>query len=555
MIQRGRGAIVVAVAVTIIVVIGGGVLATRLAAPAGLGPVLGVPRFVDETAAAGVATQYDGDSSYATGGGVATFDCSSDGRPDLFVAGGAGPSAIQRTIGPIGGALRFAPAVDPPDALGSGALGAYPLDIDGDRLVDLAILRVDGVRLLRGLGDCRFEDGAAAWSFDVGSGWSTAFSAAWEGDGQLPTLAVGRYLRIGPTGQAIADCDDNALVRPAPGRAAYGPAVPLTPGFCTLSMLFSDWDRSGRRDLRITNDRQYYIDGGEQLWRIQPGEQARLYTDADGWRRLEIWGMGIASRDVTGDGYPEVYLTSQGDNKLQTLTGGPAQPAFRDIALRRGVAAAQPFIGGDPLPSTAWHPAFEDVNNDGRVDLFVSKGNVNVMAEYAANDPSNLLLGQDDGIFSEAADEAGIVTFARGRGAAIVDFNLDGLLDIVQLNYGQPVVVWRNVGSGDASKTVGLGGWVALRLSQAGPNRDAVGAWLEVRVGDRVSEREVTVGGGHLGGGLGWIHSGLGAADRADVRVRWPDGELGPWLAVEAGRFFDLERGAGAAIHWTPSAP
>ena len=49
---------------------------------------------------------------------------------------------------------------------------------------------------------------------------------------------------------------------------------------------------------------------------------------------MQIWGMGIASQDLTGDGLPEVYLTSQGDNKLQTLAVGPAQPAYRDIALR-----------------------------------------------------------------------------------------------------------------------------------------------------------------------------------------------------------------------------
>ena len=91
---------------------------------------------------------------------------------------------------------------------------------------------------------------------------------------------------------------------------------------------------------------------------------------------MQIWGMGIASRDVTGDGLPDVYLTSQGDNKLQTLLAGPATPTYRDIALRRGVVAAQPVNGGDPLPSTAWHPEFEDVNNDGFMDLFVSKGNV-----------------------------------------------------------------------------------------------------------------------------------------------------------------------------------
>ena len=38
--------------------------------------------------------------------------------------------------------------------------------------------------------------------------------------------------------------------------------------------------------------------------------------------------MGIASYDLTGDGYPDVYLTSQGDNKLQALAAGPTQPTL-----------------------------------------------------------------------------------------------------------------------------------------------------------------------------------------------------------------------------------
>ncbi len=86
--------------------------------------------------------------------------------------------------------------------------------------------------------------------------------------------------------------------------------------------------------------------------------------------------MGIASEDLTGDGYPEVYLTSQGDNKLQTLADGPAQPTYEDIALELGATAHRPFTGGDVLPSTAWHAEFADVNNDGFLDLFVAKGNV-----------------------------------------------------------------------------------------------------------------------------------------------------------------------------------
>ena len=77
------------------------------------------------------------------------------------------------------------------------------------------------------------------------------------------------------------------------------------------------------------------------------------------------------------------------------------------MALRRGVTLAQPFAGGDVRPSTAWHPQFEDVNNDGFIDLFVSKGNVSAQPDYAARDPSDLLLGQPDGTFVEAAEAAG----------------------------------------------------------------------------------------------------------------------------------------------------
>ena len=547
--------LVVAAGVIAVVAGLGAVVAGRiLPGPRAVGAVA-APAFVDERATAGLATTYDGPSDFATGGGIAAFDCDDDRRPDLLIAGGANPAALYRNASPVGGAFRFA-AVALPDldgVLRSGVLGAYPLDVDGDGRVDIALLRVDGLRLLRGLGDCRFADATATWGLAAGAGWTSAFSASWEGANRLPTIAAGRYLRIDQPGTATPDCDRNVLVRPAAAEATtYGPPTVLTPGFCTLSMLFSDWDGSGRRDLRVSNDRQYYVDGGEQLWRIEPGAAPRPYTAADGWQRVQIWGMGIASYDLTGDGHPEVYLTSQADNKLQTLAAGSTRPDFRDIALARGVTVAQPFAGGEALPSTAWHPAFADVNDDGRIDLFVSKGNVNTIPSYAAKDPSNLLLGQPDGTFLEGAPAAGIVTFDRGRGAAVVDLNLDGLLDIVQVNYGQRVDVWRNVGAGGAAGPVAMGGWIGVRVTEPAPNRDAIGGWLDVRIGDAVSRRELTVGGGHLSGDLGWIHVGLGAATGADFRVTWPDGAVGPWLHAAADQFVDLVRGATAAQPWTP---
>lgn len=513
---------------------------------------LGAPTFVDETATSGVSQVNDGGDAYVTGGGVAVLDCNGDGKPDMYIAGGTNPATLYRNDSPVGGALKFTAIHDPATDL-TNVIGAYPIDIDGDGIADLAVLRLGGAQLLKGLGNCRFQAANSAWSFADDNALSSAFSATWEGSAGLPTLAIGHYLTLDAAGNPTRDCDDSALYRPKADATGYAAPLPLSPGYCTLSMLFSDWDGSGRRDLRVANDRNYYRDGTDQLWRIGAGQPPHLYTAADGWVPLQIWGMGIASYDLSGDGLPDYYITSQGDNKLQTLTSGPSQPTYRDMALKRGVNAAHPFTGGEDLPSTAWHPEFQDVNNDGLVDLFVSKGNIYAQPDYAMKDPNDLFLGQPDGTFKEAADTAGILNYARGRGAALADFNLDGMLDLVEVNFGSGVKIWRNVGTGDAAKPAQMGNWLAIQPAETGPNRDAIGGWIEVKVGDTTMRRELTIGGGHAGGQLGPTHFGLGSSTEAQVRVVWPDGLSGPWMNVAANQYVVIDRGAAEARPWVPS--
>jgi hypothetical protein len=517
------------------------------------GPVAapGPPRFVEESAAAGIDHTYDGEFTFFVGGGVAAFDCSDDGKPDLYFAGGSNPAGLYLNQSVVAGEFRFEKVPDPVTDL-TAVTGAYPLDFDGDDLADLAVLRLGENVLLRGLGQCRFERANEAWGFDGGNVWTAAFSAKWEGSAALPTFAFGNYLELTELGNLTGACSANELLRPNEAGVAYGPPFELTPGWCSLSILFSDWDRSGRSDLRISNDREYYISGEEQLWRVADGESPRLYTRAEGWNKLQIHGMGIASHDLTGDGLPEVFLTSQGDNKLQTLADGPDQPSYTDIAIRRGTLAYRPYTG-DLRPSTAWHAEFQDVNNDGFVDLFIAKGNVEAQTDYAVNDPNNLLIGQADGTFNESAEEAGLVDFARARGAALADFNLDGMLDLVVVNRRQNINLWRSLGSGEAAQPAPMGDWIGVRLQQAGPNRHAIGSWIEVKIGNRTLEREVTIGGGHASGQQGWIHFGLGDSDQVQVRVQWPDGETGPWLKMPTNQFATVERGASEVQIWLPS--
>jgi hypothetical protein len=546
-----RAPVIVAAVVLVAGVLAVAALAVALAPRTGsttAGVALPAPRMVEEAEAAGVAHVYDGEFDYVVGGGVATFDCNSDGLPELFLAGGAEAAALFVNRSAAEGGLSFERHSSPVTDL-AAVTGAYPVDIDSDGLGDLAVLRRGENVLLRGLGDCRFERANDTWSFDGGDAWSTALSARWDPGATWPTLAVGNYLRS--TDPNALACSDNDLHLPDdPGGSRFAPPVALSPGWCTLSMLFSDWDRSGRRDLRVTNDRHYYrddSDGQEQLWRIEPRATPREYGAEDGWQRVRVFGMGIASHDLTGDGFPEYYLTSQADNKLQSLADGPGEPRYEDLALELGATAHRPYAGDTTMPSTAWHDEFNDVNNDGFMDLFVAKGNVEAQLDHAARDPSNLLLGQADGTFVEGAMEAGLLDFGRARGGALVDLNRDGMLDLVVVDRRENVRIYRNVGSGTPELPRPMGSWLAVRIAQDGPNRDAIGAWVEVRAGGRMTQTEVTVGGGHVSGQLGAHHFGLGAAQSAEVRVTWPDGEIGPWMMVEANREVLVRRGATSA--------
>jgi hypothetical protein len=500
-----------------------------------------VPRFVEETDTAGLQSRFEGEGEYMVGGGVATFDCDGDGLPEVYVTAGVNKAKFYRNRSTRGGALQLQEARSGLET--TNAIGAYPLDIDGDGRTDLVVLRVGEVQVFKGLGQCKFERANEAWNIRTGNGWHTAFSATWEAGQRWPTLAIGTYTDRGKPDFPWGSCTPGLLLRPRE-NGGYSAPTALQPGHCALSMLFSDWNRSGTAALRVSNDREYYKGGEEQLWQLAPEQAPTLYTSAQGWRPLQIWGMGIASHDLTGDGYPEVFLTSMSDNKLQTLEAGAGQPRYTDIAYKRGVTAHRPYVGGDVHPSTAWHAQFADLNNDGLADLFVVKGNVSTMPDFATLDPNNALLQKADGTFMEVGSQVGLASFKRGRGGMVVDLNADGLLDVLVVNRWDKAQVWRQLPPAQASTPAPAGNWLQLRLRQGEGNRDAVGAWVEVRWGQGASMRtvrqELTVGGGHASGHLGWMHFGLGAAQTVQLRVQWPQGSWSDWTTADANAFYQF---------------
>lgn len=458
------------------------------------------PLFEDRSAAL-PAHIYSGGWEHFVGGGVAVFDCNADTLPDVFAAGGETPAKLIVNEG----AFRFR-QTDLPSL--TGVTGAYPLDIDADGQMDLFVLRVGPNVVLRGLGDCAFEDTTKEWGLPSRDGWSTAFTAWWEPGADRPAFAVGNYVdRADPDGPFEA-CDTNEILRPVPG--GYASEV-LQPGFCPLSILAAQ-DARGRPTLRLSNDRHYYVKGGfEQMWDIA---ERRFLGPEDGWDNVALWGMGIASRDLTGDDRDEVMLTSMGDQLLQ-IAQEDGRYAAAPYAI--GTYAQRPHVGDDGRPSTGWHAEFGDVDNDGRADLFIAKGNVDQMPGMATRDPNNLLMQQEGGRFVEAADAAGVATTDRSRGAAFADFDGDGRLDLIVVNRRAALEMYRNV-------SPGTGKWLRIRLAQSGGNRDAIGARITVDTGARRQSVQHVIGGGHAGGQLLPRHFGLGDATEAQVIVRWPDG-------------------------------
>jgi hypothetical protein len=174
---------------------------------------------------------------------------------------------------------------------------------------------------MRGLGGCRFERANEAWNFTGGDFWNTAFAATWE-KGQPLADAGHRQLHRPPRGNVPLGLLHRQLAASAPKTPkprSSRRTLPLKPSFCPLSIMFTDWNRSGHAVApRLQRPRILQGRPGADV-EDRAGRKPELYTQAEGWKYLRIWGMGIASYDVELRHLPDYFLTSMADNKLQTV--------------------------------------------------------------------------------------------------------------------------------------------------------------------------------------------------------------------------------------------
>ena len=356
------------------------------------GPVLGqdgpaVPTFVDETASSGVTTVYDGEWFYMVGGGVAAFDCNADGFADMLLPGGSGVVA----------ALAQHQHRGRPDHLRAGAesgaeldsvAGAYPADIDSDGITDLIVLRVGENVAMRGLGDCKFERANEAWGFDGGDAWSTALAATWEKGAAWPTIAIGNYIDRAEEISPWGSCTDNWLHRPAASRhrlrRAASAEAELLRALDALHRLeplgHAEPPRLQRpRVLRRRPGADVEARARRRARALHRRRRLEARFASGAWASRATTSIATAIPNTSSPAWP---TTSCRRLPTPAAEGGP-KPAFKDVAFAKGVTAHRPYTGDDLRPSTAWHAQFEDVNNDGLVDLLVVKGNVAEMPDFA----------------------------------------------------------------------------------------------------------------------------------------------------------------------------
>jgi hypothetical protein len=135
-------------------------------------------------------------------------------------------------------------------------------------------------------------------------------------------------------------------------------------------------------------------------------------------------GGGVGIGDLTGDGLPEILLTSNlGGNRLYLNEG---KFRFRDVTDEAGV-------GGNGYWATG--VTFADVNADGRLDIYVCYAG-NVAGERRTNELyiNNGVDAKGVPTFTEKAAEYGLADEAYSTHAAFFDYDRDGRLDMFLVN-------------------------------------------------------------------------------------------------------------------------
>jgi len=309
--------------------------------------------------------------------------------------------------------------------------GAIVDDFDNDGFLDLVVSTWDTqgqLRFFRNNGDGSFSERTSEAGLDGLYGGLNIIQADYDNDGNVDFLVTrGAW-------QAELGRRPNSLVRNN-GDGTFAD-VTFDAGlgrvhYPSQTASWGDYDNDGDLDLYVGNEMTQAVYAPSQLFRNNGDGTFIDVAEAAGVRNLArakavVWG------DYDADGLPDLYVSNFGQaNRLYRNTG---DGTFVDEAARLGVAEP---IGSFP----AW---FWDVDNDGRLDLYVSAYTADIehLAADALGVPVNIPMsrlyrGTDDRRFEEVAENYGLREPAAAMGANFGDLDNDGYLDFY-LGTGYP---------------------------------------------------------------------------------------------------------------------